>query len=92
MLIRWALIGLLVVLLLRAIARLLAGMLEGAGFARRPSGSAGARGSPVHLVRDPVCGTHVVPSRAVTFGAGAERQYFCSERCRDRYLAERRPA
>jgi len=92
MLIRWALIGFLVVLLLRAIARLLAGMLEGAGFTRGTSGTTGARGSTVHLVRDPVCGTHVVQSRAVTLGAGAERQYFCSERCRDRYLAGRRPA
>jgi YHS domain-containing protein len=90
MLLRWALIAFLLILLIRAIGRLVAGMLEGAGYTREPSGR-GRRSSTVHLVRDPVCGVHVVPSKSLSAGTGEAREYFCSERCRDRYLAERRP-
>ena len=90
MLLRWALIAFLLILLIRAISRLVAGMLEGAGYTREPSGR--GHSSTVHLVRDPVCGVHVVPSKSLSVGTADARQYFCSERCRDRYLAERRPA
>ena len=91
MLLRWALLLLLLVVLLRALGRFIAGILHGVGHER---GSAGASrgGKPVQLARDPVCGTYVVPSRAVTLGDRAARQYFCSDRCRDRYAAERRRA
>jgi YHS domain-containing protein len=88
MLIRWLLIGLLIVVAIRAINRLLSGLLAGAGYTRPPSGPGRRRGTAVRLVRDPVCGTHVVPSEALSLGTGETRQYFCSERCRDRYLAE----
>lgn len=36
----------------------------------------------VGLVRDPVCGVFVVPSRALTAVADGETKYFCSEKCR----------
>ena len=39
----------------------------------------------VSLVRDPVCGTHIAPSAAVTLAAGGRTHYFCSEACRDRF-------
>jgi len=91
MLIRWLLILLLVSLLFRALGRLVSGFLEGAGYSRAPQG-AGSGSKAVPLVRDPVCGTFVVPSRAVALGTGAARQYFCSERCRDRYVSEARRA
>jgi len=91
MLIRWLLIALLVSVLFRALRRLMAGILEGAGYTRAPQGG-GSGSQAVPLVRDPVCGTFVVPSRAVALGTGATRQYFCSERCRDRYVAEARRA
>ena len=49
------------------------------------------RGSPapgaVQMVRDPVCGTFVVPERAVSIADGHARVYFCSDRCRDAYRA-----
>jgi len=92
MLIRLLLQALLVIVLVRALWRLLKGVLEGAGVVQ-PRQARGPGGAPaVPLVRDPVCGTFVVPSRALSSGAGAERQYFCSERCRDRYASERRRA
>ncbi len=92
MLIRWLLILLLFGLLFRAIGRLVRGFLEGAGYARVPGGARNGTDKTVPLVRDPVCGTFVVPTRAVTLGTGAARQFFCSERCRDRYVSEARRA
>jgi YHS domain-containing protein len=41
------------------------------------------RGVP--MVRDPVCGTFVVPDRAVILVDGGARVHFCSEACRDKY-------
>jgi YHS domain-containing protein len=39
------------------------------------------------LVKDPVCQTYVVRSRAVRRTAGGEPRYFCSDDCARRYLA-----
>jgi YHS domain-containing protein len=43
----------------------------------------------VQMVRDPVCGTFVLPERAVTLVHGRTRLYFCSDACRDKYRGER---
>jgi hypothetical protein len=56
---------------------------------------AGARGSTVPrapergvpMARDPVCGTFVLPDRAVTLTEGRRAVYFCSDACRDKYRA-----
>jgi YHS domain-containing protein len=84
-LIRALLLVLIVGSLLRAVWRLLAGVVDGAsgtsGAARRgPREVAG-----VPLVRDPVCGTYVVKTRALTVRRGDDVEYFCSERCRDQF-------
>jgi YHS domain-containing protein len=42
----------------------------------------------VHMERDPVCGTFVVPERAVSLSIGRDRFYFCSQACRDQYRAK----
>ena len=39
----------------------------------------------VPLVRDPVCGIYVVPSTALSSGAGSQTKFFCSENCRRTY-------
>jgi YHS domain-containing protein len=54
-------------------------------------GQGQSRVSPrgVSMVRDPVCGTFVVPERAVTLVHGRSRMFFCSDACRDKYRAER---
>jgi hypothetical protein len=41
----------------------------------------------VQMVRDPVCGTFVLPNRAVSLADGRARVFFCSEACRDKYRA-----
>ena len=52
---------------------------------RRASQRCRPRG--VQMVRDPVCGTFVVPDRAVTLVDGRARVFFCSDACRDKYRA-----
>ena len=66
----------LALIVLRLMWRFVRGVLEGAGYYQvQPPASVG-------LVRDPVCGVFVVPSRALTAGDGSETRYFCSEKCR----------
>jgi len=84
MLVRYILLFLLVAFLARAFWRLFAGFIEGVTGTPR-----GARGPQpgVQMVRDPVCGTFVVPDRAVMLVEGARRVHFCSDKCRDQYRA-----
>lgn len=82
---RWLLLAILFVFVVRALSRLMSGVLQGAGYRRdgdtRPS---------VKLVRDPVCGMFVTPSKALTATAAGETMYFCSETCRRKWAAEHR--
>ena len=39
------------------------------------------------LVKDPVCGTYVSPEGAPTASSGGQSFFFCSESCRDKFLA-----
>ena len=55
-------------------------MFEGMGY--QPPGK-DARS--VGLVRDPICGTFVLPSTALSFGSGSSTRFFCSEKCRQDY-------
>jgi YHS domain-containing protein len=48
--------------------------------------SAGAQ-TGGELKRDPVCGTYILPSAAVTKTVGGEVVYFCSPSCRDKHSA-----
>lgn len=81
MLTRVLLFGLLLLLLARAVRNLLVGIIAGA--APRPPARGPRAGE--HMVRDPVCGTFVLPSRALTIGSGEDAHYFCSEQCRTAY-------
>jgi YHS domain-containing protein len=40
------------------------------------------------LVKDPVCQTYVVRSRAVSKSVGGSTQYFCSPECAARFVGE----
>jgi YHS domain-containing protein len=85
-LLRYLLIFVLGILLLRALGRLLTGLIAGA------SPVPGRRGGPpergVQMVRDPVCGTFLPPDTAVSLvERGGAVHYFCSEKCRDAYRA-----
>ena len=42
------------------------------------------------MVRDPVCGTFVLPDHALTIVDGRSRVFFCSGACRDQVPGEQR--
>jgi hypothetical protein len=65
----------------RGLSRLLRGIAQGLNGPAAPKTPAA-----VPLVRDPVCGTFVVPSKALTSGTGSQARFFCSEDCRRAYL------
>jgi YHS domain-containing protein len=88
--VRFVLLLILFVVVARVFWRVVDGVVEGLtgrpGSAGRP-GSTGVPGRGVQMVRDPVCGTFVVPDRSVTLTVGRERLYFCSDSCCDKYRA-----
>lgn len=77
----WLLRLLLVLLLLRLVWQIVRGFVSSVGI-----GSRVERGGT--LVRDPVCGTFVLPSRALRTRRRGTVHYFCSDACR-RAFAER---
>ncbi len=84
MLTRFALFLVLAMLVARAFWRLVDGIVDGA---RGRSKGTSVPQHGVSMVRDPVCGTFVVPERAVTIVDGRTRISFCSDACRDKYRA-----
>lgn len=80
---RFLLLSILLTLAVRTIQRLFAAFVE--GMQGTPAGGARVPQRGVQMARDPVCGTFVVPDRAVSLGDGRTRVYFCSTACRDKY-------
>jgi YHS domain-containing protein len=79
---RFLLLLILVIVVARIFWRLVDGVIEGAtGRPRRQV----RRG--VKLERDPVCGTYVTPGSALSLTAGGSTRYFCSEKCRNEFIA-----
>jgi YHS domain-containing protein len=78
---RLLLLLVLIVLLARGFWRMVDGIVEGL----TGRGSSGVPGRGVQMVRDPVCGTFVVPDTALAVVDGRTRVYFCSVTCRDKY-------
>jgi YHS domain-containing protein len=70
----------------RAFWRMVDGVIEGLS-GRAPGGGnvSNVQGRGVQMARDPVCGTYVVPDRAVTITDGRRQIFFCSTLCRDKY-------
>jgi YHS domain-containing protein len=83
---RVALLLILFVVLGRTFWRIIDGLVEGITGRTRT----GVPQQGVAMVRDPVCGTFVLPERAVSLSDGRTRLFFCSDTCRDKYRA--RPA
>ena len=85
--IRALLLFLLFLFVLRAVWRLLGGIVSGAISAGPvTTGHRPTTPAPVKMERDPTCGTYVVPSKAIALAKGRETLYFCSERCRDEWV------
>ena len=77
----WILRIIIILIILRLLWRMIMGPM------RRPRAERGARGKKgsLPLVRDPVCGTYLLPDRAIKEGSGDQTLYFCSETCRAKY-------
>jgi YHS domain-containing protein len=77
-------------LAIRAVWKLLGGVMQGLSGpstqSQQPRGS-GVPAQGVQMARDPVCGTYVVPDRAISATIGRQVMYFCSTDCRDKYRA-----
>jgi YHS domain-containing protein len=82
---RLALLLILLVFIARAFWRLVDGIID--GVTGRPPISPRIPRRGVQMVRDPVCGTFVLPERAVTIVDGRRQVFFCSTGCRDKYRA-----
>jgi len=72
----------LAIFVARAFWRVFDAILEAAS-GRPPKGQLPDRG--VQMVRDPVCGTFLIPDRAVMLADVRTRVFFCSDACRDKY-------
>ncbi len=78
----WVVRVLLIALVVRVLVGLVTSALRRRG-ASEPTSRPG--GKPTALVRDPVCGTYVEPSHAISTRAGSTVHYFCSENCREAF-------
>jgi YHS domain-containing protein len=79
---RFILLSVMATIVVRAIWSFLVGIAQGAS-------STGARRRPpergVAMVRDPVCGTYVIPTAALSLRKGGGDVFFCSEECRNKF-------
>jgi hypothetical protein len=85
MLLRLALIVVLAIVVARAFWRVVDGFVAGVGGTRRGGSQVPTHG--VQMVRDPVCGTFLLPDHALTMRDGRAQVFFCSDTCRDKYRA-----
>ncbi len=84
MLLRTLLFLLLVAFLVRAVSRLLGGVMRGASGGSTAGPQRPASPPAVKMSPCPVCGTYVVPGKAITAVSGGRTVYLCSETCRAR--------
>ena len=81
----WLIRFLVAAVAIRLAWKFFSGMLEGATQPRQVPPKKG-----VMLVRDPVCGTYVDRTSALSVRGSGEVHYFCSEDCRTAYRQGRR--
>ena len=84
----WIFRILLILFVLRLVLRAITGLMR----TSRPAGATRGSGRMRErvggeLVRDPNCGTYIPRQTAIAVGSGADTKYFCSEKCRDAFLA-----
>ena len=68
----------------RFIWRLLESLMRAAG-PTAPGTRSGGPPASVKMLPCPVCGTYVVPGKAISVVSGGAPVYFCSDKCRAEY-------
>ena len=76
---RIALLLILIVFIARAFWRVVDGVMDGV------RGRTAPHRYGASMVRDPVCGTFILPDQALSLNVGSQQVFFCSAGCRDRY-------
>ena len=89
MILRGFLFLLLFWMIARAFWRLMDGIIKGATSASPQGPARGASGAPtpVKMAQCPVCGTYVVPGKAISLTRGGQVEYFCSDAHRAQFDA-----
>ena len=84
---RFLLLLALFVVIAKVFWRFFDAMVRGASGAAAPQGGARRSGAApaVKMSQCPVCGTYVVPGKAISLVRGGEPVYFCSDKCRTEY-------
>lgn len=72
-------------LLAIALYKLLSNLIKGTRIGRRDEP---ADGKIAELVRDPQCGTYLLPEQGFSVRLAGQVHHFCSEACRNRFIAE----
>jgi YHS domain-containing protein len=78
----------LFVFLILAAARFIWRLMDGIRRAAGPAAPGARGGGPpasVKMLPCPVCGTYVVPGKAISLVRGGAPVYFCSDKCRAEY-------
>ena len=70
----------------RVFWRFIEGVVSGATSTGAPRGRSGGMQAGVKMLPCPVCGTYVVPGKAIMLAGGSGPLYFCSDKCRDAYV------
>ena len=71
----------------RVFWKFIEGVVSGATSAPgAPRGRSGGMQAGVKMLPCPVCGTYVVPGKAIMLSAGSGPVYFCSDKCREAYV------
>lgn len=82
MTLRVILLFVMALLALRAVGRFMGGLTDAArGEAPRSRNVE----PPVKMAKDPVCGTFVVPGKALSATSNGATVWFCSEQCRNTF-------
>ncbi len=84
-LLAWVIRFLLLALVLRAVVSFVKGLLLGASGSRSKEANRANRRDGVPLVKDPICGTYIERSHAVSIRTGGIVHYFCSETCKRKF-------
>jgi YHS domain-containing protein len=87
-LIRFLLLSIVLTLILRSVRQFLASVAQGMQQGKQPPRRVD---QGVRMVRDPICGTYVIPTNALATRDEHGLHYFCSDTCRAAFLGNARP-
>jgi YHS domain-containing protein len=84
--VRFLLLLVLFAVFARLFWRFVEGVVRGATLPPRGSARRSGAPSPVKMQPCPVCGTYVVPGKAISTVSNGAPLHFCSEKCRSEFV------